>query len=189
MRLLGLFVAGTLLAVAAPQRSWGEDECLTTFSYATYDVEGDSIESLRRSMRDRGPVDEQGVRRYASTEWKVRWEWERNEKGDVYPDTVTLRCEVVITLPRVAEGLILNKEAEASWNELLEKIRAHELQHARHIQTSAPHIRQRIRARYERDGSISVEDANSIAKRVVQEARELDRRYDIDTEHGKSEGI
>lgn len=189
MRLLGLLCAGIALAAQGPHASLAAEECPTTFTYSTYEVSGDSLEALRVSMRERGPVDENGVRRYASTEWKVRWQWERDEKGRVFPESVTLKCDVVIMLPRLSESSGASEQTKTSWNDLIAKIKEHELQHARHIQTTAPRIQKRIRAQHKRDGFVSVEAANKIAQKVVQEARDLDRTYDSETEHGKREGI
>lgn len=188
MRLIGYLIGSLMLAISGggivePQR------CVVEVSYAYYDVTGSTLEQVQASIRQLGPVDEGGKRRYARTDWKVEWSWEKNDSGIIQPGTVKVLCKAVITLPRLTPSSTLPPDQEQRWAAYEQLLAHHEMNHVRHVQALAPKISSRIEERQERSGKVSAKTAQRIAKAVLQEIRELDRFYDRHTRHGASEGI
>jgi predicted secreted Zn-dependent protease len=130
-----------------------------------------------------GPKDEKGTARFAYTAWTVRWQW---PKG---PDVAQTRieCSARITLPKHATPENLSPALLAQWQGLVTRITAHEHRHVSHVEEGAPKILERLR-RSAAHKTLTSKEANEIAHNVLLEIQEADRRYDRDTEHGKSEG-
>jgi predicted secreted Zn-dependent protease len=157
--------------------------CPVDLEYSYYLVEGTTEAAIRSSMLQRGPKDEHGNARFAYASWKVKWEW---PKG---PDVLRtkLSCSASITLPRHAAPDTLPPEVRSQWEALVGRITNHELNHVKHMEERAPDILSRLH-RVAATKNLTSEEANEIAQQVLLEIQEADRRYDRETEHGKSEG-
>ena len=117
------------------------------------------------------------------------WDWRRNSDGSVAPKSVAVRCSAKVTLPRLAADVELTAELLAAWEAYQERLTTHELNHLKHLRTVAPSIAERIVLWGHRHGAITVQKANDIAQGVLLEVKELDRSYDVQTAHGRSEGL
>ena len=188
MRLVG-YLLGSLVLATSGGGAYAREECPVQISYSYYDVEGETFADIKQSIRSRGPVDERGKRRYARTDWKVEWRWERNDDGIVRPGTVKVLCKAVLTLPRLDPKTTLSPADAERWRAYEQLLLRHELNHVRHVEAIAPEISRRIKQRQERYGKVSAKSAQSVAKSVLQGIRELDRSYDYHTVHGATEGI
>ncbi len=189
MRLLEYGALALILSLTGMEPLQQSSGCRTTIEFVSYDVRGRSADELRTSMLERGPIDERGVRRFAATEWDVHWDWRRNSDGSVAPKSVAVRCSAKVTLPRLAADVEPTAELLAAWKAYQERLRAHELNHLKHLRTVAPSIAERIVLWGHRHGAITVQKANDIARGVLLEVKELDRNYDAQTAHGRSEGL
>jgi len=197
VRFLGLWPVALLWLVVpyTEMHPTVHEECPISIHRETYSVTGSSREEIRRSMLDRGPRDERGLPRFAKTEWKVDWRWEKDIDGGIKIDSLSVTCSASILLPQRDPPILADaqstREAELRfiWSEFLSKLERHELNHLKHVRYRAPHIAARLKEAQQRYGSLSTQRANSIASRVLREIRDLDRRYDIETRHGKSEGV
>jgi hypothetical protein len=52
----------------------------------------------------------------------------------------------------------------------------------------APEIYKRLRADLQQSGRLSGKRASAIVSEVIAEIKALDRRYDAETDHGRTEG-
>jgi len=162
--------------------------CAIEPRYTFYEVSGGSAEELEESLRVRGPRDEAGLRRFAYTDWTVKWGWKRFEDGSVDPSTVSLTCVVTILLPKVSDLDVLPPTLKSSWNAFIERTRQHELHHVSHVERMAPRIIQQLRDEHYRVGTISLKRAKRIVSDVIAQIKTMDRYYDTETDHGRTEG-
>lgn len=163
-------------------------KCAIVPVYTFYEVSGGSAEELEESLRERGPRDQVGLRRFAYTDWTIKWEWRRFEDGSVDPSTVSLTCVATILLPKVSDPDSLPPILRHSWNSFMERTRRHELHHVSHVEQTAPRIIQQLRDEYQRVGTISLTRAKSIVREVIAHIKAMDRHYDAETDHGRTEG-
>jgi predicted secreted Zn-dependent protease len=162
--------------------------CAIAPAYTFYEVSGRSADELEESLRLQGPRDEAGARRFAYTDWTVKWEWKRFEDGSVDPSSVSLTCLATILLPRVADVDALSPELSSSWSAFIERTQQHELRHVSHVELTASQIVQRIRDEHQRVGIVSLKHAKAVVRDVIAEIKAMDRRYDAETDHGRTEG-
>jgi|LakMenEpi03Aug12_release.lakeMendotaPanAssembly.Ray.scaffolds.fasta_scaffold14428_4 predicted secreted Zn-dependent protease len=188
MRLVGYLVGSLILAITGGG-SHAREECPVEISYAYYEVDGETFADIKESIRSRGPVDERGKRRYARTDWKVDWRWERDDNGVIRPGSVKVLCKAVLTLPQLNSTTNLSPAEADRWRAYQQLLLRHELNHVRHVEAIATEIPRRIKQRQERYGKVSAKSAQRVAKSVLQDIRELDRSYDSYTVHGATEGI
>ena len=189
MRPLGFAVVSLIVPMMQHVPHSHQNGCGVQITYSTYAVHGSSLAEIRASMKQHGPVDELGVRRHAITKWKVTWKWDRDLDGNVRADSVSIQCSASIVLPQLENEGSLSPEEQQAWSSYSARLKAHELNHVKHIDSLAPEILDRIRVRAHRSGKIKAPVAQRIASGVLQEARELDRSYDHSTKHGKTEGL
>jgi len=140
-------------------------------------------------MLDRGPRDAGGEARFGHTKWQVRWRWDLNQNDRPNLETVRVACEADVLLPRLASRDTLDARLLKTWDQFINQMDQHELNHVRNIQERAPQIAIRIRNGVQRGRVRSPATANKIANNVLLELRSLDRQYDQRTNHGKSEGV
>ena len=189
MRLVGYFAASLILALNGGAPRDQQPLCETRIVHERYGVSGATLEEIMGSIRAHGPIDESGVRRYATTRWNVHWSWNRDAHDNVLPNTVQVRCEVTLVLPSHENVSGLSPSERARWDAFIARLNQHELNHVKHVQAIAPEIQERISSRTKRYGPLSVKAAHRIAEHVLQEVRELDHAYDRSTRHGATEGL
>lgn len=188
MRLAAL-LAGTLVLALSGEGGRDTSRCAVNIEYSYYAVSGSTLGEIKRSIRANGPVDPDGKRRYARTDWKIKWSWDRSAAGSIDPGSVHVTCKARVTLPYHERLDALSPEERARWNEYLAILEKHEMNHVLHVEAVAPEISHRIAERQSRAGSVSAKTAQAIAKTVLKEIRQLDRAYDKNTRHGATEGV
>lgn len=176
-----------LLAVLCATSAWA-DSCPVTPTYRFYVVAGSTEQELKKSLLEKGPRDEAGAARFAYTDWKVAWKWKRLDDGSVDPESVELTCVANVLLPQLDPSTTLSPTLRVAWEGFLERTRKHELNHVSHVEQRAPQIHKRLRAAAEKSGSVSGKRAAAIVSEVVAEIKAMDRRYDAQTDHGRTEG-
>jgi predicted secreted Zn-dependent protease len=157
-------------------------------SYTFYEVAGGDVDAIETSLRERGPRDERGKRRFAFTDWAVEWEWKRTNTGTVDPESLALKCSAEIRLPHLKVTPDTSLETIRQWHEFIERTRKHELAHLEHVQSGAMRIKDKILEARRRGVALTPSRANKIVSQGVQELRAFDVAYDARTEHGYVEG-
>jgi len=189
MRLLTAAAVCLVLGLAGGGTVGPNGSCPLSVTLTSYRISGSTLEELKESMHTKGPADRAGTQRYALAQWNVAWSWQRTPSGMIDPDTVVLRCDGSLLLPELDPAAGLGALERGRWDDYRARLERHERNHLRHVERMAPEIRRRIREQHRRTGAVPPEAGDSIAKRVLQEIRELDRAYGTSTSHGKSEGI
>jgi len=186
LKLSPLLVTLLLMRTAAqPQESGCDKEP----KISPYIVTGTTAEELENSILSNGPVDEQGVRRYAYTAWKVSWSWPFDTEGKPEFEKSTLTCNVNIMIPKWDPPSNVDTQLRKRWEQLSAAILSHEMNHANKALERAPRIIDNIKAAREANPNFAWDDANRVGFMTLRTIRDLDRSYDLKTKHGKLEGI
>jgi predicted secreted Zn-dependent protease len=179
--------AALLFGLLYAPSAWG-DACPVTPTFRFYAVTGSSEEELRKSLLEKGPRDDSGVARFAYTDWKVTWKWKKLADGLIDPDSVELACVANVLLPELDSNATVSPELRSAWDGFIERTRKHELNHVSHVEQRAPEIYKRLRAAAWQSGGLSGKRASEIVSEVVADIKAMDRRYDAETDHGRTEG-
>jgi predicted secreted Zn-dependent protease len=157
----------------------------------TYDIAGDSATELRESLNRRRPVASDGLPHDAITVWNIRWRYTTAPSpGGCAVTSFDVSLDVVTTMPRWVD------EADASSSSLVERWRTyraallvHEDGHKRIATEAAVAIR---KVRDTAAPQPSCADVSRLiagaASRLLDEYREKERRYDVETDHGRTQG-
>ena len=158
-------------------------------TYTYYEVEGDSFSALKQSIAARGPVDQFGVRRDAYTSWHIRWEWPRASNGaPILKDTIAY-ADVEVIVPSLSEEAELSSSERAEWDRYLAAVLSHEDRHVKLALNMRAKIQKKIRDLVRSTRAVSASRANAIGYRLLEELRKEDQRFDVDTDHGRREGV
>jgi predicted secreted Zn-dependent protease len=174
------------LAVLSPQGAQSE-LCPIEPAISWYDIKGDTPAEIRASMIERGPKDDRGRPRFAYASWSVKWKWKLDEGAHVDLSTLQISCKGHLTLPRYV-GDSASAQLGGEWSAYFERLMRHEQRHLEHPIRNAYRIRERLASAKARYGELSPHRANQIVQAVIQQIREMDRLYDNETNHGKTEG-
>lgn len=155
-----------------------------------YDIDGSSAGALRDQIQRLGPKDESGKALDALTVWELEWTY--HEVGDATGCAlrdVQVTLNVTVTLPRWKPPPTAPARLSDSWRTYLEHVKVHETGHrtiaqryARELFTALSGLRAATCA--ELDGVVSRR-----AEEIVAEGRARNRAYDVDTQHGQTQGV
>jgi predicted secreted Zn-dependent protease len=171
-----------------PTREAQQELCAVSPTFEYYQVNGSTREAIERSLRENGPIDETGQRRFAYTRWSIQWKWQKVDLDTVDLQSLRLTCGATIQLPRLVVSKDTSSDLIRAWNEFVERTRQHELSHLKHAEVGAPRIRARLQRLVAEQGSLTAAEANAEALKVIAEIRAMDRAYDLRTNHGLTEG-
>ena len=177
-----------IIAVAIAARCSSGHACSVIPSYEFYEVTGSSEAELEAALRANGPKDETGAVRFAYTDWTVEWQWKRLSDQTIDPDSIKLSCVAKILLPKLKESQGLAPELLDAWDGFVQRTKEHELNHVAHIDKFAPRILILSKQEYAKSGVLTRKRAEAIISQVIAEIRSHDRRYDVRTNHGFTEG-
>jgi predicted secreted Zn-dependent protease len=144
--------------LAALAPAHAQDGITVTTTYDSYELEADTLPELQTEMNLEGPF---GFPAY--TTWRVEW---------------TAECQITvtatITLPALGPEADLSPEDAATFHSMLENLEEHE---ENHIDFALGFAR-----------DVQEMDCRGDTASVLQEWLAEERQYDIDTEHGRTEG-
>lgn len=181
-----LLLAGMLLIP-----SLSSAEPVVTFRIEHYEVTGNTVAEIQRSVLARTPV------RSASGVFggATRWNLETSYRTEPLPGG---RCavldpkvflEIKVTLPRLRPGNRITREAFAEWNRFLGALRAHEKLHALNGKLTAETLERRmanLTTGFDCQKTKEVLDKSSRA--LIDQISQRDVELDRSTVHGRSQG-
>lgn len=155
---------------------------IPNLSFAYYDVSGRTPQEIRRSIEAQRPHDPNAGKRVdALTTWAMDWNIPGGPGGcDLKRAEVVYRARV--TLPRLADRSSLSPSQAARWHAYRDWLEQHEAWHARHAWEHVDEVRAAIRAS-------SCARAAAAAAAAIHAVAEEQRRYDIATRHGATDGV
>jgi len=153
-----------------------------------YDIEGSTPEELRRSLDAQGPLDRKGIRRYAYTRWRIWWNWPRRGTG---PDFSRCKADyqAEVFLPRWKRAKRAEPKLQASWNEFLNAMVHHEMEHVDSARLNYQSVAKRVQDAFAVHPDLSEAEAEAIAQEELTRIRLIDWTLDRRTKHGKTEGV
>lgn len=156
----------------------------------TYVVEGGSAEEIRASLDRLGPFDSATGRRFdAHTRWSLEWRFDtRDSWQGCEIARVWTQLRVTMLLPSHRSQSTLPEPLRQEWARYLQRLGAHEEGHVRIPSDAARDIEHAL-DRLQRPDCASLErEANRIGNEFLQRARGTERSYDVQTDHGRSQG-
>jgi len=156
----------------------------------TYLVRGDNAEEIRASLNHLGPTDPASGRHFdAYTRWFLDWRFDSHGSFNACEITrVWTTLRVTMLLPRHGSPSSLPEDLRKEWTAYLQRLSLHEEGHvripsdaAREIETALDRLRRPDCARLE-------QEANRIGHEILRRAQATERTYDIQTDHGRSQG-
>lgn len=142
------------------------------------------LDSLDRQRRNAG------VNYYAEARWAVQW---RYDYGSPTRNACAVRNPRIVlveltTLPRWERPRAVSGALEAQWARFMENLRRHELGHLEHGRRAAAEILAMLqKSRGAGCDELGVK-VNAAGDAIVKRYGDLDRRYDVETQHGRTQG-
>lgn len=153
-----------------------------------YDVRGSTAAELRRAMRESGPT-ANGRRWDGDTQWNVRWRFRYGmQGGSCRMSDVTVEYTATITMPRWNPPPSAPPMLRRQWFEFERALRAHEEGHRNIGGEAAREVLRLIRAVSSPRCEYMAEEANALGRRTLDRFRALQRQYDEETGHGRTQG-
>lgn len=153
-----------------------------------YDIRGATAAELRRAMRESGPTSE-GRRWDGNTQWNVRWRFRYEmQGGSCRMSDVTVEYTSTITMPRWNAPANAPAVLRRQWLEYERALRAHEEGHRNIGAEAAREVLRLIRTVTSPQCQSISEEANALGRRTLDTFRALQRQYDAETVHGRTQG-
>lgn len=195
---LSLLIAGMILAsglcLAVAKSGQGGLSRFESYPFSDpavvlefYDIKGSNLAELQRAIAEKGPIDQEGIRRDAHVSWRIDWSWPEVSPPDY--SELKVRYTIRVRLPRWVDSSGADAELLAKWKRYFDKMVRHEEQHIRHVLDNVADIAKEIKAAAAKDPAFPATSANRIAHDVLRRIRRLDQEYDRRTVHGKLEGV
>ena len=155
-----------------------------------YQIQGQSIEELRRSLNQLRPWKASARPHDAQTEWRTRMQYRTvTLPGIAWCTNFATVTQITMTLP----GWTATNGASAAtlreWNRYLRALAEHEAGHARHAREGTLELHRRVKAlEAQPDAETVRQRLDALLAEVQQQVRQQDADYDRETRHGATQG-
>lgn len=155
-----------------------------------YDIAGNTANALRHQMNEKRPLDESGKRFDAYTRWYVGWRYRYQPTARECEFTrVTVSVQATITLPRWVDESQAPQALEQDWNRYVAALRRHEQGHYVHGMDAARQVEALGRSFHAAgDCPALTAEFDHQARAITQRYAAMDKTYDRDTDHGRTQG-
>ena len=171
------FLFGSRIAVGESLNSQ------VTFHY--YEVSGHTTNDFCKAFNTSGPVDQEGVRRHAVTEWHVTWKWHAVNRVPEYK-SAEVSYSIDITFPKLSLDASPSSALLEKWRNYEASLLTHEQGHVALVKKVVKRLEETLHALPKTTQSA---DAEKIAQDQMLELRNSDRQYDRTTKHGGTQGV
>lgn len=154
-----------------------------------YEVEGDTVEDLRRELNAKTPIRNNGRPFDANTTWYVKWNTHWAMKGmSCSMISVTTRVTIIFTLPKWANYKEASRKEKEKWDKFFKRLVDHENGHKDIAVGSAKEIEEAVMNMESRkDCNILKHDSNYLGQKIIEKYNELAQQYDKETNHGRKQ--
>lgn len=155
-----------------------------------YDVAGNSASKLRSAMDRDGPLDPTGKRFDGRTTWQLTWNFRYGPNGDQCKiKRMSTSLDATIVLPRWVHDGRVSASLARKWDSYLAALRRHEDGHYAHGLAAQKEIEALGQSFHVAGACSAIAKAfNDEASSIIARYQGLDAKYDLDTDHGKSQG-
>lgn len=156
----------------------------------TYLIQGDSAEAIRASLDRLGPIDPATGRRFdALTRWTLQWRFDsRSSFNSCEIARTWTSLRVTMQFPSHGKPSSLSEALRQEWTTYLQRLSQHEEGHVRIPSDAARDIETALDRLRRPDCPSLEQEANRVANEILQRAQATERNYDIQTDHGRSQG-
>jgi predicted secreted Zn-dependent protease len=153
-----------------------------------YAVYGSTAAALRQSMRESGPAS--GGRRWDGyTRWNVRWRFRyAPEAGTCRVTEVRVEYTSTIVMPRWRPPPNASPMLRRDWDDFVRALRTHEEGHRNIGADAARQVMRRVGSVTAPSCELIGERANGVGRQTLEEYRVVQRQYDEETGHGRTQG-
>jgi predicted secreted Zn-dependent protease len=167
---------------------WIELQNTPSVKIVRYKIDGNDKKELRESINKNGPTDNNGKRWDAYTYWKIKWRWPKNENNYSFDKTL-VSYNITVHLPELENPNKIDRQTKSNWEHYIQQLVFHELGHVRNILNGVKKLKNNLKEAYLNNSQLTTIEANQIAQQTLAKIRELDQRYDHETNHGQSQGV
>jgi predicted secreted Zn-dependent protease len=163
-------------------------EITDTLEYEYYDVAANPKQRLTVLLNNASPIKEDGKTFHGHTQWNIRWNftYRKNKSGECKLEKINVTLDTKITLPRLVGD---SPEQQKQMERYLIPLKIHEMGHYQIAQEAAAAVEQKLDSLSGKANCSELEKtANTVGKETVNAYNEKNRAYDIETDHGKSQG-
>lgn len=157
-------------------------------SYSYYVVTAVPDRALRSILNAASPIHHDGKVFFGNTDWHVQWNmwWSEQPRGSCKITRVEAKISGTILLPKIVNAT----EAQRNrFDTLAAALRVHELGHYDIGKKAAADIESGILAMPPMDTCAALKAAaDELATETLDEYRAVERKYDADTDHGRTQG-
>lgn len=154
-----------------------------------YFVTGSTEQELRDSMDNFGPKDD-FRRNDALTSWDIYWDYDYEEKDNLCSlKNLKVDLKIVYTYPKFDNLEKVNDNLKAKWNKFLISLKLHETGHKNIAVEGANNVlRGLLVIKSYNSCDILDKEVENKAQSIISELKNKEEQYDIETEHGNTQG-
>lgn len=160
----------------------------TELNYHYYTAYADENSTVREALNQATPITQNNHRYHGYTKWYVRWRyrWHEQPNGRCHITSVNTSITGDIQLPKLENA---NAEQQAIFDKYINALNQHELGHYNLGKQAGEKIDQYISELPEMQScKILEKTANDFGYQTLDEYRAIEKQYDADTQHGKTQG-
>ena len=148
-----------------------------------YDISGFTESELRSSMNSLRPSDPFDGNKPvdAYTNWYISWNWNGYGTDKCNLSSPTVSYKITVKVPRWKAPADASPELIAKWEEYMQNLALHEQEHVDNIVNNYLDVKTAIQG-------ATCSTAEAAAQAVLVELRKFDKKYDLETSHGASQG-
>ena len=155
-----------------------------------YPVFGNNAFSIRQSIQQDGPVGQNGKQFHASTTWKVNWSYRWTESRSVCRlNQLKVNVDIDYLLPELKSLNELDETLQKRWKHYSEALFKHEQQHKEVGLEAARELEKRLLAIPQLPCNEFETTLAQTAQQVLDEYDALEKKFDLDTNHGINQGV
>ena len=161
-----------------------------TFETIYYPVSGSTESEIKSQLKQFGPVDQYGRKGDSYTDWYLKWNYPKLlSEGRCTRGPVTVSLEVKYTLPKLETLPINSTDLKTKWEKYSQNLAIHEEKHKDFAVEKANELLAKLN-RVESFANCNKLDSvtNSIGEGILSEIRDYDKQYDLETDHGATQG-
>jgi predicted secreted Zn-dependent protease len=145
-------------------------------------------ESLQSILNAASPFRHDGRVFFGHTDWHVQWymRWSEGPQGSCKITEVNTKINGTIILPKLVNATTAQQER---FNALLAALRVHEMGHYEIARRAAADIESGILSMPQMNTCAALQAAaNERGTETLDQYKAIERKYDVDTDHGRKQG-